>query len=76
MDLHDSGMVVDLIEHKILVDDHFTVYRIKRIDLTHLWVIAQFCDLISHLFQYPAGRFGIKARKIPGNVVQVLHGKG
>ena len=76
MDLHDSGMVVDLVEHKILVDDHFMVYRVKRIDFTHLWVIAQFCDFIPHLFQHSAGCFGIKARKIPGNVVQILHGKG
>ena len=52
------------------------IYRVKRIDFTHLRVIARFCDFIPHLFQHPAGGFGIKSRKIPGDIVQVLHGKG
>ena len=76
VNFHGSGALVNLIKYKILLNDHFAIYRVKRIDFTHLRVIAQFCDFIPHLFQHPAGGFGIKSRKIPGDIVQVLHGKG
>lgn len=63
-------------DHGGALSTALAIYRVKRIDFTHLRVIAQFCDFIPHLFQHPAGGFGIKSRKIPGDIVQVLHGKG
>ena len=63
-------------DHGGALSTALAIYRGKRIDFTHLRVIAQFCDFIPHLFQHPAGGFGIKSRKIPGDIVQVLHGKG
>ena len=36
VNLHGSGIVVDLIKYKILVNDHFAIYRVKRIDFTHI----------------------------------------
>ena len=66
VNLHGSGIVVDLIKYKILLNDHLAIYRVKRIDFTHLRVIAQFCDFIPHLFQHPAGGFGIKSPKDTG----------
>ena len=36
VNLHGSDIVVDLIKYKILVNDHFAIYRVKRIDFTHI----------------------------------------
>ena len=76
VDFHSLYFIVDSVKHQILVYDHSTVSRVRAVDLAHFRGIAQFCDLLSQLFQYAAGRFRVKARQIPGDIVQILHSKG
>ena len=76
VDFHGLYFIVDSVKHQILVYDHSTVSRVRAVDLAHFRGIAQFCDLLSQLFQYTAGCFRVKARQIPGDIVQILHSKG